>query len=105
VVETDPRIEQDHVAGQLPCPPNPPPPVGWKYWNHSVRASLVELATRLLHDAKTYPMGSFVQTWMDGELVAARVEWHDFQGASGKRGCFRGVNLMQRDSAAVPLSA
>jgi hypothetical protein len=44
-------------------------------------------------------MGSFVQTWLDGELVAARVEWHDFQGATGKRGCFRGVNLMQRDSA------
>lgn len=53
----------------------------------------------MLHDSAQYPIGSFVQEGLDGELVAARVEWHDFQGATGKRGCFRGVNLMQREPA------
>lgn len=100
IAEVDPRIVQNHSIAQLPCPPNPAPPTGWKYWKKSLRPSLVDLATRMLHDNVTYPMGTFVQTWLDGELVAARVEWHDVQGATGKHGCFRGVNLMQRDLAA-----
>jgi hypothetical protein len=101
----DPRVVQDHQVSVLPCPPNPPPPVGWAYWNHSVRAGLVALATKMLHDGPDYPMGSFVQEWVDGELVAARVEWHDFQGASGKQGCFRGVNLMQQVVAPMAMPA
>jgi hypothetical protein len=40
-------------------------------------------------------MGSFVQKRIGDKLVAARVEWHTVQGATGKRGCFRGVNLMK----------
>lgn len=96
-VSTDPRVITDHAIGQLPCPPNPAPPEGWRYWrlHEHVPAALAALSVKMLHDSKTYPMGSFVQTRCADELVAARVEWHDIQGATGKRGCFRGVNLLR----------
>lgn len=95
VIEVDPRVIQDHRVGVLPCPANPPPPVGWKYWKRSVRAGLVQLATEMLHDAQRFGMGAFVQSVIDGELIGARVEWHGLQGSTGQQGCFRGVNLMQ----------
>ena len=94
--ELDPRVEQHHVAGR-PCPVNPPPPAGWKYLHpkgHVVTSKAVKLATDMLSDPEKYPMGTFVQTICDGELIGARVEWHNVQGATGKEGVFRGVNLM-----------
>jgi hypothetical protein len=90
----DPRVIQDHQVGVLPCPANPPPPVGWAYWIGPVLHEGGELAVKMLHDPKTFPMGSFVQMFVRGSLVGARVEWHNVQGATGKTGCFRGVNLM-----------
>jgi hypothetical protein len=96
LVTIDPRVDAAHTIGVLPCPSNPPPPEGWRYWRAHVTQSLGAFATKLLRDPAQYPMGSFIQAEIDGERVAARVEWHDLQGATGKRGCFRGVNLMQR---------
>jgi hypothetical protein len=96
LVDLDPRVDADHTIGVLPCPSNPPPPEGWRYWRDRVTPALGAFASKLLNDSARYPMGSFIQAEIDGELVAARVEWHDLQGATGKRGCFRGVNLMQR---------
>jgi len=64
LVEVDPRVIQDHHVGQLPCPPNPAPPDGWRYWkgHEAVPHALGELAKKVLHDATQYPMGAFVQT-------------------------------------------
>jgi len=71
--------------------------VGWSYWKEKkIPSKAVQLTVDMLKDSRTYPMGSFVQMVIDGELIAARVEWHDIQGATGKRGCFRGVNLMRK---------
>ena len=94
-VESDPRVDRSHTEGVLPCPPNPPPPLGWEYWRGSMRQSQVDLAVQMLKDREQYPMGSFVQCVLDDQWFGARVEWHDVQGATGKTGCFRGVNLMR----------
>lgn len=96
-VAMDPRVVTAHVVGQLPCPANPPPPDGWRYWkaHEKVPAALGELAAKILQDPKQYPMGAFVQTLCGDEAVAARVEWHDERGRDHARGCFRGVNLMR----------
>jgi peptidoglycan hydrolase-like protein with peptidoglycan-binding domain len=91
----DPRVITNHQAGVLPCPRNPPPPVGWTYWRGPVPASLNELAAQIENDPARFPMGSFVQAIRSGNRVAARVEWHDFQGKSGAHGCFRGTNLLR----------
>ena len=101
LIARDPRVITDHHIGALPCPPNPPPPDGWRYWkaHEKVPAVLVALTVRMRDDSKLYPMGAFVQIRNDGELVAARVEWHDTRGSDGAKGCFRGVNLLrQQDS-------
>ena len=94
VTAIDPRVDAAHVIGVLPCPTNPSPPVGWAYWTSqlTVTANLGVFASSILNGK--YPMGSFVQAIVDGQLVGARVEWHTEQGATGARGCFRGVNLM-----------
>jgi len=103
----DPRVITAHSVGQLPVPPNPPPPVGWIYWKGSIPSAGVKLAVTMLHDPITYPMGSFVQKYIVTKpgtycyVIAARVEWHNIQGATGKTGCFRGVNLMR----SVPVEA
>jgi hypothetical protein len=97
--EVDPRVDATHHIGVLPCPNNPPPPIGWVYWKGAVPALAGKLAADMLHDSAQYPMGCFVQTLIGGQLVGARVEWHDLQGATGKKGCFRGVNLMKPDTA------
>jgi hypothetical protein len=94
-VARDPRVISNHQVGELPCPPNPPPPVGWAYWRGSAPVSAVDLAVTIQENSKDFPMGSFVQSRIDGQLVAARVEWHDFQGATGLHGCFRGTNLLR----------
>jgi hypothetical protein len=93
--EIDPRVNATHSIGQLPVPINPPPPIGWIYWKGAVPPQAGTFAVKILHDSITYPMGSFVQFFAEGELIGARVEWHNIQGATGKRGCFRGVNLMR----------
>lgn len=103
--EVDPRVDATHRIGVLPCPNNPPPPIGWVYWRDSVPALAGKLAADMLHDSAQYPMGCFVQTLIEGQLVGARVEWHDLQGASGKKGCFRGVNLMKPSAAKSALDA
>jgi hypothetical protein len=91
----DPRVVQDHGIGQLPCPPNPDPPDGWEYWRGPVTKFGVDWCVGMLHAPALYPMGSFVQVYEQGQLYGARVEWHNIQGSTGKRGCFRGVNLMR----------
>ena len=97
-LDLDPRVITNHQIGALPCPSNPPPPQGWRYWHlhEHVPPALAALTLKMLNDSKTYPMGTFMQTRCADELVAARVEWHDFQGATGKVGCFRGVNLLRQ---------
>jgi hypothetical protein len=96
VTSVDPRVDTEHVIGALPCPRNPPPPLGWVPWGKKpVSPSQTEFAKTVLHDATTYPMGTFVQALIDGTLVGARVEWHTFQGSTGKTGCFRGVTLLK----------
>jgi hypothetical protein len=97
LIATDPRVITDHMIGVLPCPNNPPPPDGWRYWrlHEAVPPALVALATKMLNDGKRYPMGTFVQTHCEREFVGARVEWHDTKGATGENGCFRGVSLMR----------
>jgi hypothetical protein len=91
----DQRVNTTHMVGQLPVPLNPPPPIGWIYWKGAVSSEAGSFTVKILHDSATYPMGSFVQFFTKGALVGARVEWHNIQGATGKKGCFRGVNLMR----------
>jgi peptidoglycan hydrolase-like protein with peptidoglycan-binding domain len=95
VLTQDPRVITAHQPGQLPCPSNPPPPVGWAYWKGNVPHHVGDLANKVEYAPAKFPMGSFVQALIGGQLVAARVEWHDFQGATGKRGCFRGTSLFR----------
>jgi hypothetical protein len=105
LIAIDLRVIVDHAIGQLPCPRNPAPPDGFRYWrlHEHVPPALGALSVKMLHDSTRYPMGAFVQIWHEQELVAARVEWHDVKGATGEKGCFRGVNLLRR--AASPLQA
>jgi|GEM_PF-3297733 len=102
VLETtrDPRVITNHNTGQLPCPPNPPPPVGWAYWSGGVPELCSKFAIRVETSPNEFPMGSFVQTLIDGKLVGARVEWHDFQGATGSHGVFRGTSLFRPKAVA-----
>ncbi len=95
LISLDPRVDTEHRAGVLPCPNNPPPPVGWEYWKGPIPNGGASFAGVILRDSQTFPMGAFVQTHLDGMLVGARVEWHNLQGATGLHGCFRGVNLMR----------
>lgn len=94
----DPRVITNHLPGQLPCPSNPPPPVGWVYWKGLLPPHASELASQVEFTPREYEMGSFVQAVVDGKLIAARVEWHDFQGASGRFGCFRGTSLFRPEA-------
>ena len=91
----DPRVITNHAVGVEPCPPNPPPPIGWAYWKGSVPKLAGEFAAKVEFTPAEFAMGSFVQTLIEGKLVGARVEWHDFQGATGKRGVFRGTSLFR----------
>jgi hypothetical protein len=91
----DPRVITDHMLGRPPCPANPPPPVGWAYWSGRVPELVGRFAVQVETSPAQFPMGSFVQALIDGRLVGARVEWHDFQGATGKHGVFRGTSLFR----------
>ncbi len=95
VVATDPRITPSGVAlgVGLPCPGNPPPPAGWAYWTSPVTAALTAWAVQMRN---AYPIGTFIQAWVGGQLVGARIEYHSEQGATGATGCFKGLNLMQQ---------
>ena len=95
VVVRDPRVIMGHLPGVLPCPSNPAPPLGYAYWQGQVPPHVGALAAKVEFAPAEFPMGSFVQALVDGQLVAARVEWHDYQGATGKRGCFRGTSLFR----------
>ncbi len=88
----DPRVITTHRAG-TPCPNNPPPPVGWAYWKGQVPAALGELAKKVEFTPAEFPMGTFVQAQVGGQRVAARVEWHNYQGATNTFGVFRGTSL------------
>jgi hypothetical protein len=92
---TDPRVITDHAAGVLPCPNNPPPPVGWVYWKGPLPPHAGEFAKKVEFTPAQYPIGTFVQTVLGGQTIAARVEWHDYQGMTGKHGCFRGTSLFR----------
>jgi hypothetical protein len=91
----DPRVITNHQPGLLPCPDNPPPPLGWVYWKGPLPLHAGEFANRVEFNPKEFPVGSFVQTVLAGQQIAARVEWHDYQGMTGKHGCFRGTSLFR----------
>jgi Putative peptidoglycan binding domain len=91
----DPRVITKHAVGVKPCPPNPPPPVGWAYWKGSVPDLAGKFAVKVETTPGDFPMGSFVQTLIDDKPVAARVEWHDYQGKTGAHGVFRGTSLFR----------
>ena len=95
LVAIDPRVITAHQPGQMPCPNNPPPPVGWVYWKGNVPAEVGKLAAQVEFAPAKYPMGTFAQALLGAQLVAARVEWHDYQGATGAHGCFRGTSLFR----------
>lgn len=99
ICEVDPRVNTTHQVGVLPVPANPPPPEGWRYWGNRkpIPPEASKLCVTMLHALSLYPMGSFARINVQGEVIGARVEWHDTQGATGKKGCFRGVNLMYKD--------
>lgn len=95
-VSDDPRVVKSHAPGQLPCPDNPPPPVGWRYLKgNAVPQGGREFAVAIVQNPTLYPMGAFVQKYLGQSLYAARVEWHSYIGKTGQTGvCVRGVNLM-----------
>lgn len=103
VIDVDPRVPSSRPPGG-PCPTNPAPPDGWKYWHAPVPIEASKLAVKMRDDPQTFPMGAFVQTRLNGQLVGVRVEWHTKKGATGQTGCFRGVNLMA-PRALVPMGA
>jgi hypothetical protein len=95
VITADPRIQPSGIplGVGLPCPSNPPPPAGWAYWTGGVTPALSVWAVQM-RDA--HPIGTFIQAWIDGQLVGARIEYHDIVGATGATGCFKGLNLLRR---------
>lgn len=99
VIARDPRMDITHVVGTLPCPRTPPPPIGWAYWKGGVPPNFSRFAKAVQGNRAEYPIGSFVQALIDGRLVAARVEWHDYQGLTGRRGCFQGTSLFSPRAA------
>jgi hypothetical protein len=97
VVATDPRVDATHQEGVTPVPANPPPPVGWQYVpDADTDAVGAAFAVEVQAARSKYPMGSFVQRRMGDRVLAVHLEWHDFQGATGRHGCFRGAALMRQ---------
>jgi hypothetical protein len=95
IVSTDPGIVPGAPlgVGVSRCPTNPPPPAGFTYWpaRTPVSSAVSAWASATL---RKYPIGTFVQDVVAGQLVAARVEYHTWLGATGQTGCFKGVSLM-----------
>jgi hypothetical protein len=92
IVTTDPGIDPSHPLGVLPCPTDPPAPPGLRYWQGPVPPAVGAWAVHALH---TYPIGTIIQDLVNGQPVAARIEYHTLQGATGLTGCFKGCSLMQ----------
>ena len=95
ILTTDPGIDPTHPLGlglSAGCPVDPPAPDGLRYWRGPVSANVGAWAVHALH---TYPIGTIIQDRVDGQPVAARIEYHTLQGATGLTGCFKGCSLMQ----------
>lgn len=93
VVAVDPGVDATHQVNVLPVPVNPPPPLGWSYRNDK-KTPVTPDEQAFTSGAHQYPIGTFVQKIIGGKLVGVRLEWHDRQGRTNKRGCFIGANLM-----------
>ena len=95
IVTVDPRVIPGAPlgVGVSPCPSNPAAPDGFAYWpsNKAVSANVSAWASSILN---SYPIGTFIVDQVDGQIVAARVEYHTTIGATGQTGCFKGVSLM-----------
>lgn len=94
VVVRDPNVDGSHPlgVGVSPCPGNPPLPAGFAYWTGPVSPALTAWAVEVRN---SYPIGSFIQDVVDGKNVAARIEYHTLQGATGRTGCFKGLSLLR----------
>lgn len=74
-----------------PRPWNPPLPDGARYMHQSeVTSEIAKWASGILSKPHAYPMHCMVRI----DKLAALVQWHTFQGATGKHGLFRGVSLI-----------
>ena len=97
--------------GQLPCPTNPPAPVGWSYWKGKVSPALSAFAIEVECHPAIFAMGSFVQALIEEQFVGARVEWHDFKArpecavAFAARACSTPRSLVERGSSFIRGSA
>lgn len=94
-IRIDPGINPD-----VPCSGNPPPPAGMAYWGASVTPAQQQWAVRTLN---TYKTGTIVEDIVEGQPIAARVEWHTWTtGPGGEHvsGCYKGVSLMRYTSPA-----
>jgi len=94
-ISVDPGLDPSHPLGVLPCPVDPPPPDGLKNWQGPVSPAVGAWAVHALH---TYPIGTIIRDVVNGQPVAARIEYHTLQGATGLTGCFKGCSLMQATS-------
>ena len=95
-VSLDHGVDLNHAIGTLPCPANPPPPSGMAYWTGPVSSAQTAWAVENLH---AHPIGTIIEDIVDGQPIAARIEWHTLQAATGKEGCFKGLNLLRYLSA------
>ncbi len=99
-IRTDPGIDPNR-----PCSGNPPPPAGMAYWGSTVTPAQQLWAVHTLH---TYPTGTIVEDLVEGQPIAARVEWHTWTtDAEGNHisGCYKGVSLMRYTAAAAHTGA
>lgn len=53
---------------------NPNAPDGWRYWPPGKK--ILPRGKQMTDEGKSKPMGTFVQDIVNGELIAARTEWH-----------------------------
>jgi hypothetical protein len=96
-----PREWVTFYTGGLTKPPpwNPPLPKGARYMHQSeVTPEIGTWASRVLRTANTYPMHCMARSG----ALACLVQWHTFQGATGKHGLFRGVSLIVFENGEEP---
>lgn len=102
VIAPDPRIPPE---GERSGPTDPLPPEGWVYFDNTkdVTPTQQAWAQEVLENGRRFPMGTFVQTRLQGALIAARVEWSAPRKKTGNR--FRSVRLLQPlgESVVAPL--
>ncbi len=92
ILTVDPGLDPTHPLGVLPCPTDPLLPAGLRNWQGPVPPAVGAWAVHALH---TYPIGTIIEDLVDGQIVAARIEYHTLQGATGKTGCFKGCSMLQ----------